>query len=570
MKYYKKIISREHIFKILLLTIFIIISGFLEMIGIGTIVLFVNSILDLSSSYNSYLDKFSYYNLNKDYFTTKNISLVLLLIFTLKNLFVLFVKIFEHFMTYSIKINNNKKIFNFYTESSFLDHKEFKTSDLIRNITVDNAQAATYIQNQIIIIRELFIACVIFVVLLLSDTLMILSIFCFLFVISYLFILLIKKKLNIYGKLIFEARSKILDTLNNLFSGIKDIKLLKIEKFIQNQFQKNDKEAQKSQFFYDVYQSAPRLFIEIMIVIVICLIALKFNFSENNNTDLVSSLSLLAASFIRLLPAFSAVTTAISKNKFLRPSFDIIYNEIIKSENFLKNKKLNKEIEIDDFKEITLKNVGFKYPKRDIFLFKNINLEITKGDIFCITGGSGQGKTTICDLITNLIQPSLGEILINGVNSHDISSDSFKKIISFVTQKPFFKEGIIKDSLIYGFDNNSGDIKNNDEHLAKILKIVKLGELVDENNEIKNTFVSKLSGGQIQRLGLARAILKKPQLLILDEGTNALDINLEKEVFENIKKFLEEITIILISHRNETKNFANKVFDVHKKVILNK
>ena len=181
----------------------------------------------------------------------------------------------------------------------------------------------------------MFIALAILSLLILSDTLMIIAIFGFLYLVSYLFISLIKKKLNAYGKLIFKARSKILEVVNNLFLGVKDIKLLKIEKFIQNQFLKNEKEAQKSQFFYDVYQSAPRLFIEIMIVLVIFAVAIKFNFVKSDNQNLATSLSLLGASFIRLL-TFSTITTAISKNKFLRPSFDIIYDEILKSEEFFK------------------------------------------------------------------------------------------------------------------------------------------------------------------------------------------------------------------------------------------
>ena len=397
---------------------------------------------------------------------------------------------------------------------------------------------------------------------------MIIAIFGFLYLVSYLFISLIKKKLNAYGKLIFKARSKILEVVNNLFLGVKDIKLLKIEKFIQNQFLKNEKEAQKSQFFYDVYQSAPRLFIEIMIVLVIFAVAIKFNFVKSDNQNLATSLSLLGASFIRLLPAFSTITTAISKNKFLRPSFDIIYDEILKSEEFFKKNISKKNIEIDKFENLVIKNINYKYPKQKNLLFKNLNFEINKGDIFCILGPSGEGKTTICDLITNLIQPDEGEILINGVKNSDISSKSFKKMISFVTQKPFFKDGKVKESLCYGIQEDLLTDINFDQNLIEIFKITKLDELIDiTNNTLKNIYVSKLSGGQLQRLGLARAIMNKPQVLILDEGTNALDLKLEKEVFENIKKFIKNITIILISHRKETKDFANKFYDLEKKIF---
>ena len=563
MKKYLTIISKKYYYKVLLLTVFIIISGFLEMIGIGTIVLFVNSILSESVDYYLYINNLFNVQIDEKFFSTINIAFALAAIFIIKNLFVFFVKIFEHFVTYKIKINNNNKIFRLYVNSSYLEHKEFKSSDLTRNIVTDNAQAATYIQNQIIIIREMFIALAILCLLIMSNTSMILATFGFLYLVSYIFISLIKKKLNLFGKLIFEARSRILEVLNNLFLGVKDIKLLKIESFIQNQFFKNDKEAQKSQFYYDVYQSAPRLFIEIMIVLIIFAVALKFNFAKVDNQNLATSLSLLGASFIRLLPAFSAITTAISKNKFLRPSLEIIYNEVTKSEIFFANKVEGKNLEIEKFNNIIFKNVKYKYPKQNDFLFENLNLEIYKNDIFCISGPSGQGKTTICDLITNLIEPNEGEILINGIKNIDISPKSFKKMISFVTQKPFFKEGLIKESLLYGVeDQNTLDL-DIDKYIIEVFKIIKLDELIDtSNNSLKKIFVSKLSGGQLQRLGLARAIMKKPQLLILDEGTNALDLNLEKEIFANIKKFVKDITIILISHRNETKDFANRVYDI--------
>lgn len=568
MNKYLKIISKKYYYKVGLLTIFIIISGFLEMIGISTIVLFVNSILNQSVDYYITINNIFNTQVDKNFFSTTNIAFALLIIFIIKNLFVFFVKVFEHFVTYKIKINNNNKIFRLYVNSSFLDHKEFKSSDLTRNIVTDNTQAATYIQNQIIIIREMFIALSIFCLLIISDTLTIFAIFTFLFLVSYIFISLIKKKLNIYGKLIFEARSKILEVVNNLFSGVKDIKLLKIEKFIQDQFLKNDKEAQKSQFYFDVYQSAPRLFIEIMIVLVIFAVAIKFNFVKVENQNLATSLSLLGASFIRLLPAFSAITTAISKNKFLKPSLEIIYKEVSKSDIFFAKKTISKNIEIEKFNNIVIKNVKYKFPKQNNFLFKNLNLEINKSDIFCISGPSGEGKTTLCDLITNLIQPDEGEILINGIKNYNISSKSFKKIISFVTQKPFFKEGLIKESLCYGLEDYYNIDKDIEKKIIEIFKIIKLDELIDNsNNTLKEILVSKLSGGQLQRLGLARAIMKKPQLLILDEGTNALDLNLEKEIFENLKKFIKDITIILISHRNETKSFANKVYDIKKNSI---
>jgi ATP-binding cassette, subfamily B, bacterial PglK len=568
MKKYLKIISKNHYFKVSLLTIFIITAGFLEMIGIGSIVLFVNSVFNESSNYLEYLNNFINLDISTNYLTPSVIGFFLLVIFIIKNLFILIVKIFEHFVTYKIKVDNNKKIFNFYLQSSFLDHKDFKSSELTRNIVTDNSQAASYIQNQIIIIRELFIALVIFMFLVFNDTLMILSIFGFLYLISFFFISLIKKKLTSYGKIIFEARSKILETVNNLFLGIKDIKLLKIENSIEKKFLKNDKDAQKSQFYYDIYQSAPRLFIEIMVVLIIFIIALKFNMIENKSNNLATSLSLLGASFIRLLPAFSAITTAISKNKFLKPSFEIIYKEINKSENYLIKKKEGKNVEIDFFEKISIKNLDYKFPKQTKNLFENLDLEIVKGDIFCVSGESGQGKTTLCDLIVNLLKPTNGKILINKLDISNLSPKSFKKMISFVTQKPFFNEGLIIDSLYYGIRDKSNTREEN-QFLINIIKLVCLDELIDKKkNSLNQMQISELSGGQLQRLALARAIIKKPQLLILDEATNALDLELEMKVIQNIKLYLVNITIILISHRNETKDYANKIYDIKSKKFL--
>ncbi|MBS3995354.1 MAG: peptidase domain-containing ABC transporter [Alkaliphilus sp.] len=199
--------------------------------------------------------------------------------------------------------------------------------------------------------------------------------------------------------------------------------------------------------------------------------------------------------------------------------------------------------------DIQIKNVDFRYGTRELVL-KNINIYIKKGERIAFVGESGSGKTTLAKLLLNLYSPEKGEILINGNNIQDISISSLRERISYVPQETFLFSGSIRENLALGLSN---------DELEPLIKAAKLAKAHDFINELPlryNTRLeengSNLSGGQRQRLSITRAILKKPDILILDEATSNLDSITEKAIEKTINEVAEGLTTFVIAHRLST------------------
>lgn len=190
----------------------------------------------------------------------------------------------------------------------------------------------------------------------------------------------------------------------------------------------------------------------------------------------------------------------------------------------------------------SLRNVSFQLEEKDIL--KDISLIINSNDITGIIGPSGAGKSTFLRLLNKLISPTNGDILFNKKNMNEIPSQQIRKEIGLLQQQAFLFNGTIKDNLLFGPKIWNIDYSNED--LIKLLKKVALGpEYLDRD-------INGLSGGEQQRVSLARSLANKPKVLLLDEPTSSLDINSEEIIEETIKNLKEEgIKIIIVTHSLE-------------------
>lgn len=204
---------------------------------------------------------------------------------------------------------------------------------------------------------------------------------------------------------------------------------------------------------------------------------------------------------------------------------------------------------------IRLKSVGFSYDK--IPVLKNINLTIPKGKMIAIVGASGAGKSTLADLFLRFYDPLSGKITIDGVDMGDFNIPSLRSKIGFVTQDIFLFNDTVEANICYGANNPTR------KEIVKAAKIANAHDFITKLPRAYQTIIGergvKLSGGQKQRLALARAILKKPQLLILDEATSHLDSDSEKLIQESLKEISRKCTIIAIAHRLSTIETADRI-----------
>jgi ATP-binding cassette subfamily C protein len=201
--------------------------------------------------------------------------------------------------------------------------------------------------------------------------------------------------------------------------------------------------------------------------------------------------------------------------------------------------------------EILLKDLSFKYPKSINESVSNLNLKIEHGQQAAFIGPSGAGKSTIADLILGLLTPTSGSVLINGHNPAELIK-SAPGLISYVPQKPGMISGSIAENIALGVPVAEID----QAKLQRAINAAHLSEVIAALPEGINSDLGKrkdeLSGGQLQRIGLARALYSEPKLLIMDEATSALDANSEHEINKVLDEMRAKVTVILIAHRLNT------------------
>ena len=258
------------------------------------------------------------------------------------------------------------------------------------------------------------------------------------------------------------------------------------------------------------------------------------------------------------MPAFLDIYASISTLAYFRPSLNIIYDDIKNSNKKLTRVKKSGNLSLSKF--IELKNIYYKYPESDKFSLENINLKIKAGTSNGFAGFTGSGKTTLIDLLLGLLYPEKGQILLDNIVLNENNARGWHRNIGYVSQNIYLSDDSIAANIALGVKED--EIKW--DQLYKASKIACLDEFV---MSLKDNYYSlvgergvKLSGGQIQRIGIARALYYFPKVLILDEATSALDNITEKRVMNNIFQECQKITLIIIAHRITTIEKCDTIF----------
>jgi ABC-type multidrug transport system fused ATPase/permease subunit len=237
-------------------------------------------------------------------------------------------------------------------------------------------------------------------------------------------------------------------------------------------------------------------------------------------------------------------------------------------DNYQKIREEKNAIKIDKFKSnIVFKNVSFKYEDNsDNNILDNISVKIKKGETVAIVGESGAGKSTFSELIPRLYDVTKGELLLDDINIKKYALKDLRNLISVVTQNTILFNDTIKYNISYS--NN----KVSDNEVFQAIKSANLDNLINHLPNGINTIIGengvKLSGGEKQRLSIARAIIKNPKVLILDEATASLDSDSEKKVHEAIDNIIKDRTVIIIAHRLSTIVNADKILVIQKGRII--
>ncbi len=347
--------------------------------------------------------------------------------------------------------------------------------------------------------------------------------------------------------------------LVELFKNHKLIKIFQREEFEKNRADKLiDELKEKSKKMSVVFIRATPIMETLTGIMIAFLIFYSGKLILNNEIDINSFFSFLAAMMLAYQPVKSLATLNIGLNQGLSAATRIL--PIIDNKNKILEKHNAKNIQLQNGK-IEFKNVSFTYEGTDRTTLDNINISFEGKKMAALVGLSGAGKSTILNLVPRLYDIDKGDILIDDTSIYDVKINSLRRNISIVSQDTSLFDDTIKNNLIYA---------NNEVNDEEIIEAARLSNSLDFINNLPQKFDTvigengfRLSGGEKQRLSIARAILKKSKIILLDEATSSLDSETEAKIQKAIEFLIKDKTTIVIAHRLSTVLNANKIYVIN-------
>ena len=560
------ILDKRQKLELLFLLAVICIGAFVELLGVSMILPLINVALDPST-----IDTTWYLAIIKNTmcFTEVNqmiifLALFLMGIYIIKNLYVTFM----YNMQYRFIFNNQRylavKMMDVYMHQSYLYHVSKNVAELQRTITEDVNGFYTFILNILQLLAEASVCVVLVLFLMKTDIISTLVVAVLVGIFTILVGIISKKVLVKKGTENRRLCILLNKWLLQSFSGIKDIKVMNREEF----FLKNYDETYHK-FSIIQRQQSMLTFLSRPIMETVCIcgllitVIIKLTIQAADVKSFIPTLSVFAVAAFRMLPSFNRISGYISMIMFVKPSVEVLYNDLQDIEKLKKSDTVN---EINSLKlslkdSIQIENVSFHYPESEKWILENVSVNIKANTSVAIIGASGSGKTTFVDIILGILEPQKGKISVDGKDINK-NIDSWHKSIGYIPQSIYLIDDTIEANIAFGIAKKDID----DDLIQQVIKEAQLDTFIKELSEGIYTVVGdrgvRLSGGQRQRIGIARALYLQPEILILDEATSALDNDTEKEVMEAIDNLHGVRTMIIIAHRLSTIKNCDVIYEV--------
>ena len=561
----KIVLSKKQIGSVYFFIFLSFVSMILETLGIGLIIPFMQALV--SDGINQHLANFlSFFSI----YPTSKSDVIFILIAALA--FVYTFKVF--FLTYcsyaltrllaDTRVSLANKLYDIYLNKPYSFHLNNNSSKLIRNIKEIDL-IVHVIKSSVLFVSETIIFLGISAIVIFYEPIGSLIVISFLGSVGYLFYRRVQIKAEKWGVTRQTHEGLGLKYLREGFEAIKDIKILQRSNEIIKTFTTNNKIINLSEFKQSFIDTLPRLWLEWLVVIGFVLLILLMFFLGKELSYIVPLLGLFAAASFRIMPSLTRIMNSVQFILYNRTVVDSVYKEF-NQKNFQNaiNKTFSKKILLK--KEIILKNVNFKYSESGSFILKNINLNIKNGTTVGFIGESGIGKTTLINIILGLIKPTNGSISVDDTNIFE-NIQSWQNQIGYVPQNIYLTDDTIKRNIAFALP----DEKIDDMSVKKAVTNAKLNSLIGSLNNGLDTkvgeFGDRVSGGQRQRIAIARALYKDPSVLILDECTNSLDLNTEKQIINEVNSFKGKKTILMITHRLSTLDNCDHIYKIDKEGI---
>lgn len=558
---------KEHRRLIVIGVILSSISIVLEMASLGTIIPIFNVIFNkeqMSKSYGIFVDSLINLMSAVPQENALTVALVFFLIITLIKVgFSMATEAGQRALDLKIQISVQNRMFEKMIHSDLRYFIYHKSGDLVFRLVSLPQEVSAYFQK----IPSLFIQS--FNIILLSIFLLSISATVFFFVcllgLTYWLVInrISKGLFQQLGAEYPKVSADINIIANEAVGGIREIILHDRRLEWKERFYERCAYRYKLKMKTSILRIVPEKSLEILIVLGMTSTGIIYGQVDRDGFILMMPvLMVFIAAMMRMIPSISSIGNARIQLATYRPSVDLFEKALNEKTIFYHD---GKEAYQAFQTSIEFKNVGFSYNKKDIVL-DNINIILPKNKTIAFVGSSGAGKTTLIDLLLGLYKVDEGEILIDGVNLARIKALSWRKHIGVVPQNSFIFNATVKENIAFDFKNIDMD---------KVLKAARaagaagfIGSLEQGYDTELGDRGYRLSGGQRQRIAIARALYEDPDIIIFDEATSAMDNRTERLIYETITQLRNHKTIIILSHRLSTIKFADRIYVLKNKQVL--
>ena len=560
---------------LLFLQFLIIFMSFTEVIGIFSIGPFMSLVTNteqiqgnniLASIYS-----FSGMSNTQEFIIFAGIWVIVLLSFgALMNMFTIW-RISMYSARVGARLSN--RLFVYYMQQPWLFHADGNSSDLVNKIVQESGRLNTLVIGPFMQFNARFVTAMTMMLAMLIYNPFVTTFAIFLFSFTYYVLFLIAKgRLYKNGVTISEQQGLRFKLMSEGFGGIKDTLILGRQKnFIRRFISASNKMAYATGNTNSI-TLIPKYLLELFSFGGVIILIIFLVFTNNGKMEaVIPSLAIFALAGFKILPAIQSCYSSIAVLRANISSFEYLEKDLFNSIHSLDSDSWNQENSSNTFSftdEIIAKDISFNYPSSKEKVLDKMTFKIHAGQFIGLVGSSGSGKSTLIDILLGLIEPTSGEISVDGKILSPSNIREWQNSIGVVSQNIYLADASIKENIAFGIPEDE-IIK---KQVVTASALANLTDLIKSLPEGLNTRVGErgiqLSGGQRQRIGIARALYNNANILIFDEATSALDGITEKKVMDSIYNLAGSKTIIAIAHRLATVKRCNSIYILDKGKII--
>jgi len=558
----KSLLTKNQLFGIKILVLLISIGMALEAILLYSLIPLIKLLTD-KSYYDDIVLKLEKYDFIRENISYSNFiifsAIGLIILFFFKNLYLITLTYFQNRFLSNLNSHLSSKLFNVFLSKSYSFFLNKNSSEVIKNFQLDLNYFNALCQSFIMFFVEILLSISVVLTLFYLEPISSIISGILIGISSITYVILTKGYIKRLGDKRNSIENSNVKIISEAINGIKEIKIYNRENSFLEVFKNREFKRAKILTFFNTFNQSPRLIFEIIGISAIMSVILYKTIFKSDQTELFVTVSLFVTATFRLLPSINRIIASLQNINYFKSSLYTIYNLFF--EAFEEDHKTENQI---FEKNLVFKNVYFDYSKGNP-VFRNLNFEIRKGEFIGLMGESGSGKSTFVNLLMGLLKPTNGKILIDGITIDNLYQK--RNLTGYISQDIFLFDETIKYNISLEKKESEIDISRVNEVvlLAGLDKFIKsldsgLDTIVGEKG-------AKISGGQIKRIGIARALYNDPEILFFDEATVALDQQMEQSFLKEIEKFKGQKTVIFISHNIESLKICDKVYKLENSVL---